>query len=38
MRDNFDTSIAEIGDGDSVAQVSCSPVDLDALLEKSREG
>ena len=37
MRDDFDTSIAEVGDCDSITEVACSAVDLDALLEKGRE-
>jgi hypothetical protein len=38
MRHDFDASIAEVGDGDGVAEVSGAAVDLDALLQESREG
>ena len=38
MRNNLDASIAEVGDGDGVAEISGAAVDLDALLEEGCEG
>lgn len=35
---DFDAAIAEVGDGDSVAKVSCTALNLDTLLEERREG
>lgn len=38
MSDDLDLAVAEIGDGDVVAEVAGETVDLDALLEEGREG
>lgn len=38
MGDDLDLAVAEVGDGDVVAEVAGQAVDLDALLEEGREG
>jgi hypothetical protein len=35
---DLDAAVAEVGDGDGVAEVAGAAVDLDALLEEGREG
>ena len=38
VRYNLDLAIAQVGDVDGVAEVSCAAVNFDALLEKGCEG
>ena len=38
MRDNLDAPIAEVRDGDRVAEVAGAAIDLDALLQEGGEG
>jgi len=38
VRDDLDAAVAEVRDGDGVAEVARAAVDLDALLQEGGEG